>query len=172
MPWSFAPLSTGDVEVLGREHNRIWRVSYAGLLPAARLDALDDAAAVQKLRDRATWHERYGQSVDGSRTLVAHDNSGSPVGWITVGPARDSDGPTDVELWSLYVVPEEWGSGLASELFTAHVTYDPIYLWVLEGNHRAVAFYSKVGFNPDGMTKLLDPLAGPDGGVERRMVRP
>ncbi len=39
------------------------------------------------------------------------------------------------------------------------------YLWVLDGNERAIEFYERQGFRFDGTSKV-EPV-----GVERRMVR-
>jgi len=41
----------------------------------------------------------------------------------------------------------------------------PAYLWVLDGNDRAIGFYQRQGFRFDGSSKI-EPV-----GVERRMVR-
>ena len=41
----------------------------------------------------------------------------------------------------------------------------PAYLWVLDGNVRAIGFYERHGFAFDGATKPEDV------GLERRMVR-
>ncbi|BBA92475.1 hypothetical protein GUT189_07880 [Streptococcus ruminantium] len=46
-------------------------------------------------------------------------------------------------------------------------SFDKIALWVLEGNVRAIAFYEKIGFRFDGVTKTVK--LGVDR-VEHRMV--
>jgi ribosomal protein S18 acetylase RimI-like enzyme len=46
----------------------------------------------------------------------------------------------------------------------------PVSLWVLEGNERAVRFYRRHGFVPDGATK--PEVIGDADVVELRLVRP
>ena len=45
----------------------------------------------------------------------------------------------------------------------------PAYLWVIEGNERAVAFYRRHGFELDGVVHDIEP--GWPGGRQARMVR-
>ena len=50
-------------------------------------------------------------------------------------------------------------------LLKAAIGDEPAYLWVLDGNPRAIDFYERQGFRFDG-TRKTEPV-----GVERRMVR-
>jgi RimJ/RimL family protein N-acetyltransferase len=56
-------------------------------------------------------------------------------------------------------VPEEWGSGVASELHDAAVAEldgcAEIRLWTLEENHRGRRFYEKKGWRPNGDTRVV-----------------
>lgn len=165
--WSISPLRAADADVLGPLHSRLWRETYGGLLPEQALAARDATERTEAWRRRGEHHELHGASAEGAVTLVAHDASGRPVGWVTVGACRDDDPPAPVELWSLYVAPEQQGSGVAQTLLAAHLPPGRAYLWVLRGNDRAIAFYRKAGFVADGVTTLDERL----GGVELRMVR-
>ena len=160
------PLHVADADVLAVLQNRLWRLTYGGLLPAQLLAARDDDANCRVWRDRAVVHERDGRSAEGAVTLVAHDAAGVPVGWATTGPARDNDAPTAIELWSLYVAPELHGAGVAQQLLAAVLPSPPAHVWVVRGNGRAVAFYRKSGFVLDGTTKFDERL----GAHELRMV--
>jgi GNAT superfamily N-acetyltransferase len=76
----------------------------------------------------------------------------------------------DRELWSLYVLASEYGSGLAHELLTAVLPDEvPAELWVFEANPRARAFYGKHGFAPDGARHAFGPELGNQ--PEIRLVR-
>lgn len=162
------PLRAADAEVIARLQNHLWRVTYAGLLPEAVLATRDDDVNAALWRDRAEVHERTGRSAEGACTVVAHDDGGRPIGWATTGPSRDDAPPTAAELWSLYVAAEHQGSGVAHQLLAAVLPSSAAaHLWVLSGNDRAIAFYRKVGFEPDGGRKH-DPRLGAD---ELRMVR-
>jgi GNAT superfamily N-acetyltransferase len=55
-------------------------------------------------------------------------------------------------LESLFVVPEQWGSGVAARLHDEAVAalVRPCHLWVLEENLRARRFYERRGWQGDG----------------------
>lgn len=168
MVTTIAPLVLDDAAVLGRLHNALWRSTYTSLLPAEVLAARDDASNVRRWQERARAHEESGVSREGGRTLVAHDRAGAPIGWATVGLARDASPPTPVELWSLYVAAEHHGRGVAQVLVAAALPdAQAAHLWVLVGNERAISFYRKVGFAPDGVTQHDDTV----GADDLRMVR-
>lgn len=163
-----APLAPADADEVARLQDDLWRATYADLLPAWVLDARDEADNIQRWRERAAAHAKAGRSSEGARTLVAHDESGVPIGWASTGPPRDADPPTDTELWSLYLASEYQGSGIADQLLEAVLPSPaPGHLWVLAGNERAIAFYRKAAFVPDGAIKR-DPRLDVD---ELRMVR-
>jgi ribosomal protein S18 acetylase RimI-like enzyme len=56
----------------------------------------------------------------------------------------------------LYVGAAHRGTGLATSLAVTALGEQPAQLWVFEENHRALAFYRKLGFTPDG-TRKIDP---------------
>lgn len=149
-----APLRAADAAAVARLQDDLWRATYSGLLPSWVLDARDDADNVARWRERAVAHEEAGCSPEGVRTLVAHDEDSRPIGWASTGPPRDDDPPTDTELWSLYLASEYQGSGVAEQLLEAVLPSPaPGHLWVLAGNERAIAFYRKGAFAPDGAIK-------------------
>lgn len=90
------------------------------------------------------------------------------LGFSSTGPGRDSpdDGLPPLELMALYVRAWAYGVGVGHALCEAAIgAASPAYLWVLDGNVRAISFYERQGFGFDGATK-------PEGiGLERRMVR-
>jgi GNAT superfamily N-acetyltransferase len=106
--------------------------------------------------------ERSGQIVGFAQTVVARNGE---MG--TVLSARDR------ELRFLYVDPSQQGSGLARRLLQAVLDDDePAELWVVESNSRAISFYRKNGFTPDGARfALSDAEPHAEGISEIRMVR-
>jgi RimJ/RimL family protein N-acetyltransferase len=62
-------------------------------------------------------------------------------------------------LGGLYVVPEEWGRGVAGELHDAALAAMPdcaeLRLWALEGNDRARRFYERRGWRLNGETRVV-----------------
>lgn len=115
--------------------------------------------------------ERRRPSLAGSDPrMIAVDADGELVGFADAGPGRDEDGPEALELYSLYTLRRTHGSGLGAALLGAAVGASAAYLWVLENNPRALAFYRKHGFRPDGKRGLLPPEW--EELSELRMVRP
>ncbi len=68
-------------------------------------------------------------------------------------------------MWALYVRADVYGRGVGYALLNESLGSAPAYLWVLEGNERAIAFYERQGFRLDGCIKS-EPV-----GREHRMVR-
>jgi len=159
VPWTIARPTLDDLDELGRVHVQVWREAYAGLLPDDYLGGLDPTFGPKR------WRERFGSSPEVAWWL-ARDEEGI-VGMATSGPARDDDAPRPWELYAINVLRRGHGTGLADDLMEQTVGDRPAYLWVLDGNHRATAFYRRHGFADDGGRK-----PEPDTGVvEIRMAR-
>lgn len=121
-------------------HVAAWRETYGPLLPAGALDSLDAGERAQK------W---AGIIAGGEEVLVAED-AGGIVAWASGGPGRDDDAPVDRELEGIYSPARVHGSGVGQLLLDAVIADSPAYLWVLDGNARAEAFYRRNGFRRDG----------------------
>ncbi|MDQ0117981.1 GNAT superfamily N-acetyltransferase [Pseudarthrobacter defluvii] len=89
--------------------------------------------------------------------ILAFDADNQLVGYADAGPGREDDAPEALELYSIYTLRRTYGSGLGAALVRAAVGSGPTYLWVLENNPRALAFYLKQGFRPDGKRNTLPP---------------
>jgi len=146
-----------DAEELAALHLQVWDEAYTGLIDQALLDE----RRARPVEDRvAVWRNR----LSGFPTWVPADESGRLLGFVQSGPGRDEDRP-GLELMALYVVAEVYGTGLGHRLLTEAIGDEPAYLWVLDGNARAIRFYERHGFAFDGTTRT-DPY-----GTERRMSR-
>jgi ribosomal protein S18 acetylase RimI-like enzyme len=102
--------------------------------------------------------------------IIAVDGNNHIVGLADAGPGRDDPGPQKLELYSIFTLPDTFGTGLGAALLSAAVGDSPAYLWVLRDNPRAQAFYLKHGFRPDGERSLLPPEW--EELPQLRMVRP
>jgi GNAT superfamily N-acetyltransferase len=167
-----------DVEALGALHCRVWQEAYAGLMAeeayaeltperfargwGRRLVAVDGLPADEQEPNLL----REGRSSRGEHVAVA-EADGELVAFISVGPARDQDAPADTQLWAINVLAQHYGTGLAQDLMDRVLGDGPAYLWVAEGNDRAIRFYERNGFSLDG-ARASDAH---DGLVELRMVR-
>lgn len=156
----------GEQDQLGALHNAIWHQTYAGLLPADYLAQRDDASSAARWANVIEGLDAQGRSPDGGVVQVAVRGE-QVIGFITVGPGRDPARAGDLELQALYVSPDHHGTGVADQLVHAALVDGPAYLWVLEGNDRAIAYYRKHGFVADGAQKQHPP----SGGTEIRMTR-
>ncbi|UKA67457.1 GNAT family N-acetyltransferase [Arthrobacter sp. FW306-05-C] len=159
----------GDVERLAQVHVRCWQETYRGMLSDAFLASVDPAGRLRLWRhllDRPepaeAWVACDGGTVvgfSGARRLPA---PGSPEGH----PPPSSG---DLELWGLYLLASHQGLGLGGRLLEAAIGTSAASLWVAAGNKRAIGFYRRFGFEPDGAE---DVLADWENLPEIRMVRP
>jgi len=150
-----------DADSLAACHVACWREAYGGVLPDERLVELtgDLEARTQRWLDILRNEPR--------RTWVAIEGA-VVLGFASTGPARDEEMAHLSELYALYIRASEYGTGLADRLVQPTIGVAPAYLWVAAHNPRAVAYYTKIGFQPDGVSKI----DGWFGGIrEVRMVR-
>jgi ribosomal protein S18 acetylase RimI-like enzyme len=159
MSWTVGPFDVADADEVGRVHVKVWQEAYAGLMPAAYLDGLDPVSFAEVWRTRDSPREGVGH-------WVARDADGV-VGLASSGPARDDGPPTALELYAINVLRRAHGTGLADDLLAHAIGDRAAYLWVADGNDRAVAFYRRHRFADEGGRK-----AEPDTGVlELRLAR-
>jgi GNAT superfamily N-acetyltransferase len=129
-----------DAEALTHLHLDCWDDAYTGLMPQEILDARRDDVPARVDRWRS-WLARGGTSV------ASH--CGQLIGFVNAGPATDL-AQFEVKLFALYVRAAWWGTGVGRALLSAAVGDRSAYLWVLEGNERAIRFYERQGFAFDG----------------------
>lgn len=97
----------------------------------------------------------------GSGVLVA-ETDGAILAWSSFGAARDDDAPATAELRGIYAHPESWSSGVGRALLASvedrlrDAGHRRAYLWVLDGNERAVRFYERHQWADDGAVKIDD----------------
>lgn len=160
------PPVAAEVEALGALHCRVWQEAYVGLMDEAAFAELTPQRFARMWSRRMEQLGPDGHHPNGERVAVG-EHDGELVGFISVGPARDDDPPTDTQLWAINVVSDHYGTGLAQNLLTQILGDAPAYLWVAEGNDRAIRFYERNKFRLDG-ARATDRQ---DGLVEVRMVR-
>jgi GNAT superfamily N-acetyltransferase len=127
------PARPGDEEAL-LEIQRASSIAALGhVFPPEQHEFPDDAV-------RASWSELLRR--DGVTTLIG-EVAGRPAGLVAWSA---------VWLHRLFVVPEQWGTGLAARLHddAVRALARPCHLWVLEQNARARRFYERRGWCADG----------------------
>lgn len=119
----------------------------------------------------AMWRESI---VKGVPELLVAKVRGAVVGFIAFGLSRDAGaGPADAEVWSIYLAPSSWSSGIGRALWLAakermlEQGVRLVSLWVIATNQRAISFYRSAGFQPEA-TPLKEFTLG---GVQLQEVR-
>lgn len=152
-----------DVAAVAACQAACWREAYAGLVRPGFFDAYPEGMGVDR------WERVLA---DGDRVVsVAVDGSGV-VGFASAGPApaQDDSGPPPRpwQLSAVYLRAHRQGRGVADRLLASSLGARPAYLWVFQDNPRAIAFYRRHGFVPDGTAKVDERWTGLP---EVRMVR-
>jgi GNAT superfamily N-acetyltransferase len=154
----FRLASHSDAESIAALHAYSWRRSYRGAYSDSFLDG--DVVA-----DRVTvWSERLREPDLGRSTILAEDRSGT----IAFAHTAFDDHPTwGALLDNLHVAHAYKRRGIASQLLllTARAVIERgagLYLWVLEQNVEARAFYEARG------ARLVDPAVVLDRVIDFR----
>jgi GNAT superfamily N-acetyltransferase len=133
-----------------------WREGYRGIVDPKRLADLPVAR----------WRHEIGtglrRPVGDAFTRVAEGEGGEVVGYCYVAaPSRSGElGPEWAELVAMYVAPSHWGAGAGGALMEAAVDrlaelpYRGAFLWTFAENERAIRFYTRHGWEPDGAENL------------------
>lgn len=143
MSYFIVPAGPSDARDIARVHVRSWRETYAGLLPAPFLAAMN--ADVHARRWRTSLMEPGPDDV----VLLAEGREGI-VGYCSAGPSRFRL-PGEAEIATLYVLRRAQGEGLgrrlvqdAARALAAHDARS-LVISVLEDNLKARAFYAHLG---------------------------
>ncbi|MET3811537.1 GNAT family N-acetyltransferase [Arthrobacter sp. UYEF3] len=163
MEYRIRQAAAEDADAVVRMHTQAHEECYGHLLP---LEFFEGRRA--SIPERVTRRRPYLESTE--PRIIALDENDEIVGFADAGPGRDEDRSQELELYSIYTLSRTYGTGLGAALLTAALADSAAYLWVLEDNPRARAFYEKYGFQADGKRAVLPPAwhALP----ELRMVRP
>ncbi|PPB49049.1 N-acetyltransferase [Arthrobacter pityocampae] len=158
--WTIREAAPADAAEFARIQIDAWRAAYGGILPADYLARLDSE------RLTAVWEHRLGgMGIDDRQLAVCV--SGRIVGWSGFGAPRDDVDDGVGELHAINLDPAYWSVGIGSFLFSRSVCelagmgYGSAYLWVADGNARALAFYGRHGWTLDGSSKDDDRFVPP-----------
>jgi GNAT superfamily N-acetyltransferase len=157
----FRAAGPADAIAVATLHAASWRSHYRGAYSDSFLDG-------DVVTDRATvWAERLQTADSSSHTVLAEDDGGI-VGFAHV--VFDADPTWGALLDNLHVAQRHKREGVGSELLarigqavTARQT--PLYLWVLEQNLQAQAFYEARGAVRIERARVSEP-----GGVAGRLI--
>lgn len=148
-----------DRLAISRIYEESWRYAYRGIIPQNYLDSIPAGRWAKNL-DR-----------EGLYTLLAVEND-TLIGTASYCRSRFPAWEDSGEIVSIYLLSESIGKGYGRPLLDAAVDelkqlgFRDVFLWVLEDNQRAKAFYEKAGFVYTG-----DCLTDTIGRKELREVR-
>jgi ribosomal protein S18 acetylase RimI-like enzyme len=157
------PACTDDAGLIASIHAASWQAAYRGLLP-------DPFLAGEVARERAAyWHARLAAPGAERRLVLIAQREREALGFMCA--ERQPDSPWGVLLDNLHTLPAQQRIGAGTLLMRAAQDWAracgeaQLYLYVLEGNAAAIAFYERHGWRLSGVE--------PDriGGIDVTMLR-
>ena len=127
-------------------HWRSWQEAYPGIIDQQYLDRL----SLEKCESMAFRRP--------DNILIAKDGD-RVVGFVGYGKYRNDELENTGEIFAIYLLAEYYGRGIGYRLMQAGLArlkdYPQIAVWVLRENERAIRFYTRCGFRPDGREATL-----------------
>ena len=164
--FAISPLRRDEASDYAHLHVELLNTTYAHLVGpdyARRRRAELDARVAELLADldESEASEAAGRPAF-RRHVVAHNQRGGLVGIASSGEGVGAWESTLGDAWfppsttftldHLYLVPGAQGGGLGQALLDAALPGRcAAYLWVITDNARALGFYARNGFVPDGL---------------------
>ncbi len=148
------PALPTEAPALARLGERLWRATYAGLIPASNIDL--------HLAKTFGPTQQAAELADPLSVTLVIDEAGSLLGYAYLKPrAPEAAVPTlpflsPLEVVRFYVDPSLHGTGGAQALMAGVLAWaaatgrDGVWLQVWEQNSRAIRFYAKAGFQDAG----------------------
>lgn len=164
--------SKEDIAGIARVRSVAWREAYAGLVSEEALAKRTPEYCAGRFADLADALE----DPDSKAGLIVAERDDAVIGFVVFGKCRDADMAGHGEIFALYILASEYGSGLGRalledaefEMRTGGLRR-PFALWVLEDNGRATRFYEKMGYVFDGEACELPDLG--EGCYKIRMTQ-
>lgn len=135
--------SAADADAIARIHAESWRTAYRGALSDAYLSG--PIAAERS----AVWRERFANPPAGQYVAIA-ELDGDIAGFVCAYGGHDARWGTFID--NLHVLPAHKRLGLGARLMRDAAAWSMqahpgqgMYLWVLESNAPARAFYERIG---------------------------
>ena len=150
-----------EEEIKGKAyvHWRSWHETYTGMVSREYLDRL----TLQKCEEIAfQWPDN----------IIIAKEEGRVIGFVGYGSDKEETEDAG-EIFALYTLSEYHGKGIGRRLMEAGLEqlkeYSLFHLWVVKGNRRAIRFYEKFGFCPDGREKFYQTIGAT--GIRMTMQR-
>jgi ribosomal protein S18 acetylase RimI-like enzyme len=148
----------GDAESIAQLHTDSWQRTYRGMMTD---DFLDGAALANR---RQVWHGRL-RSVRPDQFVCLAEDGPRIVGFICAYAGEDPVWGSYID--NLHVAHDRHGHGIGRDLMRRAAEWlrathpdAGVYLWVMEANTRARAFYDHLGATNAGTVDKEDPGGG------------
>lgn len=133
-----------DAPTIAKIHALSWQATYRGLLPDPYLEKEVDSERA------AYWTDRLGKPAEFNRLILVARCANTPIGFVC---AEQSDAAgREVLLDNLHALKDYQGCGAGKLMIRAvrdwarELGAAQLYLYALEGNWRAMAFYERQGW--------------------------
>lgn len=152
------PAGPADAPAIAALHAESWLRTYRGMLSDAYLDG--DVHGERS----AAWQQRFAEPRPDQRAWLATADD-EPVGFVCL--FADDDPGWGVYVDNLHVRVDQQGRGLGRALLATAAAWtvaerpaSGLWLWVLEANHAARAFYGRAGAVEADRTRADDHGGG------------
>jgi ribosomal protein S18 acetylase RimI-like enzyme len=147
-----------DAEAIARLHAESWQRTYRGMMAD---DFLDGAALANR---REVWHQRLRAPAPSQFVCVA-EAALRLCGFICAFAGDDPEWGSYID--NLHVAPGRHRQGIGRALMRRTAEWlvrdapdRGVYLWVMEANAPARAFYDRLGATNAGTVDRMDPGGG------------
>jgi len=140
-----------DADALAEVHFQSIKETFASLIPE-----YVNSRSIVDFRD--LWRQRVHSTSSMTCALL---RGADLVGFVSAGNCRDED--VDEECGCvdrIYLHPSVWEKRLGGRLLQwcennlKERRFETVKLWVFQANERAIRFYERKGYVPDGKTKV------------------
>jgi GNAT superfamily N-acetyltransferase len=151
MEFCVRPGVAEDAQAIARVQVESWRTTYAGIVPATFLTAMDVEQGTRRWRELVATADM--------KILVAENENGV-VGFASGGNLREPIQGYDAELFAIYLLAGSQGKGAGRRLFETMVGWlkdgglSAMAVWVLRDN-PALGFYQHMG-GAEIASKMID----------------
>lgn len=127
-----------------------WRSVYTDLIPKDE---------IIRFLDKERRQKQFARFIEDDEIVLIGFYDEIPCGLVFANKDNDEDLENCGVIYSIYLLEEYWGKGLARKLMDMTINIlkeygcDKVCLWVYEENKRAISFYEKNDFLYDGNKK-------------------
>jgi GNAT superfamily N-acetyltransferase len=135
-----------DAESGARCQLECWREAYSGIVESRLL-----ARIVAEIPARV---EFWRTLINSRRPPLVAVDDGEVVGSAVAGSTQEAGVVAGLQLYAINICQAYWGTGVGQQLLDQALGDRACFLWVARDNPRAIAFYGRNRFVPDGAEQL------------------